>query len=91
MAVFPREEYRRRIAAVQERMAAAGIDVLLASHPANMNYLSGYDGWSFYVHQLVALSLHDDEPIWAGREMDAAGARLTVFMGESQLAISLVH
>ena len=85
MPVFPREEYRRRIAAVQERMAAAGIDVLLASHPANMNYLSGYDGWSFYVHQLVALSLHDDEPIWTGREMDAAGARLTVFMDESRI------
>ena len=82
MSVFAIEEYRRRIAATRERMAAAGIDVLLASHPANMNYLSGYDGWSFYVHQLVALAL-DGDPVWIGREMDAPGARLTVFMGES--------
>ena len=85
MSVFAREEYRRRIAATRERMAAEGIDVLLASHPANMNYLSGYDGWSYYVHQLVALSLDDEDPVWIGREMDTAGARLTVFMGESRI------
>ena len=85
MTVFPLEEYRRRIAATRERMAEAGIDVLLASHPANMNYLSGYDGWSYYVHQLVALALDDEDPVWIGREMDAAGARLTVFMDESRI------
>ena len=83
--VFAPEEYRRRIAATRERMAAAGIDVLLASHPANMNYLSGYDGWSYYVHQLVALALDGGDPVWIGREMDAAGARLTVFMDESRI------
>ena len=85
MTVFALEEYRRRIAATKERMAAAGIDVLIASHPANMNYLSGYDGWSYYVHQLVALALDDEDPVWIGREMDAAGARLTVFMDESRI------
>ena len=61
-------------------MAAAGLDVLLCTDPANMNYLSGYDGWSFYVHQLVALALDEDEPVWIGRQMDAAGARLTTFL-----------
>ena len=85
MSVFAPEEYRRRIAATRERMAAAGIDLLLASHPANMNYLSGYDGWSYYVHQLVALPLDGGDPVWIGREMDAAGARLTVFMDESRI------
>ena len=85
VTVFALEEYRRRIAATKERMAAAGIDVLIASHPANMNYLSGYDGWSYYVHQLVALALDDEDPVWIGREMDAAGARLTVFMDESRI------
>ena len=85
MSVFALDEYRGRIAATRERMAAAGIDVLLASHPANMNYLSGYDGWSYYVHQLVALALDGEDPVWIGREMDAAGARLTVFMDESRI------
>lgn len=27
------------------------LDVLSCADPANMNYLSGYDGWSFYGHQ----------------------------------------
>jgi ectoine hydrolase len=80
MTVFARSEYAHRIERVQQRMAAAGIDVLLCTDPANMNYLSGYDGWSFYVHQLVALALDEDEPVWIGREMDAAGARLTTFL-----------
>ena len=83
--VFAVEEYRRRIAATKQRMREAGIDVLLASHPANMNYLSGYNGWSFYVHQLVALALDAEDPVWIGREMDAAGARLTVFMDEERI------
>jgi ectoine hydrolase len=80
MTVFPRSEYAGRIERVKQRMAAAGIDVLLCTDPANMNYLSGYDGWSFYVHQLVALALDEDEPVWIGRQMDAAGARLTTFL-----------
>ena len=80
MTVFPRSEYASRIERVKQRMAAAGIDVLLCTDPANMNYLSGYDGWSFYVHQLVALALDEDEPVWIGRQMDAVGARLTTFL-----------
>jgi ectoine hydrolase len=80
MTVFQRAEYTGRIERVKQRMAAAGIDVLLCTDPANMNYLSGYDGWSFYVHQLIALALDDDEPVWIGRQMDAAGAKLTTFL-----------
>ena len=80
MHPFDRSEYLDRIERVKMRMREHGIDVLLASHPANMNYLTGYDGWSYYVHQLVALSLDAEEPVWIGREMDAAGARLTAFI-----------
>lgn len=80
MPVFLRSEYTLRIERVKQRMAAAGIDVLLCSDPANINYLSGYDGWSFYVHQLVALALDSEEPVWIGRQMDVAGAKLTTFL-----------
>ena len=85
MPAFERAEYLSRIERVKTSMREAGIDVLLASHPANMNYLTGYDGWSYYVHQLVALSLDADEPVWIGREMDAAGARLTAFLRAENL------
>ena len=80
MMPFDRAEYVQRIDKTKECMVADGIDVLLISDPSNMNYLTGYNGWSFYVHQLVALALDDGEPMWIGRRMDVACAKFTVFM-----------
>ncbi|HSO20680.1 MAG TPA: Xaa-Pro peptidase family protein, partial [Desulfosarcina sp.] len=53
--------------------------------PANMNYLTGYDGWSFYVHQGVVVDLMADTPFWFGREQDANGARLTSWLPEEAI------
>ena len=39
---FSKEEYRDRLRRVQERMAAAGIDVLVLTSPESMCYLHGY-------------------------------------------------
>lgn len=77
MPAFSATEYRDRITRVKRRMEGAGIDVLLCAEPASLNYLCGYDGWSFYVHQFLVLALTMDEPLWVGRAMDAPGARLT--------------
>ena len=85
MPAFDINEYRARISKVKKLMCARGIDVYIGSHPANMNYLSGYDGWSFYVHQCVVLTLDSDVPIWFGREMDIAGAASTVWMPSTNL------
>jgi Xaa-Pro dipeptidase len=83
--VFTEEEYRRRVRKTQERMDHQGIEVLLVMDPANMNYLTGYDGWSFYVPQCVVVGLEADTPIWIGRNMDVAGARHTTFLPESDI------
>ena len=80
MPVFTRDEYLERIAKTKKSMQEKGIDVLVVSHPANMNYLTGYDGWSFYVHQCVLVGLDKEEPIWIGRGMDANGCRITSFL-----------
>ncbi|MDY7029824.1 MAG: aminopeptidase P family N-terminal domain-containing protein, partial [Spirochaetota bacterium] len=64
MPVFTQEEYQRRVKRTQESMQEKGIDLLIVSQPANMNYLTGYDGWSFYVHQCVLVSLNQEEPMW---------------------------
>ena len=77
---FEREEYLARIAAVKRRMERAGIDLLLVSDPCNMNYLTGYDATSYYVHQLVALAIDAGEPLWIGRQMDVACARFTTYL-----------
>ncbi len=85
MMAFDRHEYQDRIDRTKAAMSRHGIDVLLCSDPANMNYLTGYDGWSFYVHQMVVLGLEAAEPIWIGRAMDAAGARLTTYLDRSDI------
>ena len=80
MPLFEHSEYLQRLEKTKKRMQAAGIDLLVASDPANMNYLTGYDGWSFYVPQCVVVSLDRQTPLWIGRGMDAAGARHTTFL-----------
>lgn len=84
-AVFAADEYRQRIRKTKESMKEKGIELLIVSQPANMNYLTGYDGWSFYVHQCLLLHLGHDEPLWLGRGMDANGARLTSFLSEENI------
>lgn len=82
---FDRAEYLARVDKTKVRMQAAGMDVLIVSDPTNMHYLSGYDGWSFYVHQLVAIAVDEQEPIWIGRAQDVNGARLTTFLSEHNI------
>ena len=82
---FEKSEYLARIRKTKKSMADQGIDVLLATNPANMNYLTGYDGWSFYVHQLVVLALDSDEPVWIGRGMDANAAKVTTFLNHDNI------
>ena len=72
--------YRKTRVAMQER----GLDLLIVTDPSNMNWLTGYDGWSFYVHQCVVLGL-DGEPIWYGRGQDANGALRTCFMDPANI------
>ncbi|WP_212523447.1 M24 family metallopeptidase [Actibacterium sp. MT2.3-13A] len=83
-APFSRAEYDRRLAKTRAAMEKAGIDLLFVEDPSNMAWLTGYDGWSFYVHQGV-LVFHDADPLWWGRRQDANGALRTVWMVDSQV------
>lgn len=76
---FSRAEYDARLTKTRNEMARRGLDALFVTDPSNMGWLTGYDGWSFYVHQGVLLTL-EGEPIWWGRAMDAVGAGLTTYM-----------
>ncbi len=81
---FARAEYDQRIAKTRAAMAAHGVELLIVTDPSNMGWLTGYDGWSFYVHQCVLLA-PDGEPLWYGRGQDANGAKRTVFMADDQI------
>ena len=85
LLAFSRAEFADRLARARAAMERRGLAALLVTDPSNMNWLTGYDGWSFYVHQGVVLSLGDD-PIWWGRGMDAAGALRTVWMATDRIA-----
>ncbi len=82
---FTRTEYARRLAKVRRAMAERGIDVLFVEDPSNMAWITGYDGWSFYVHQGVIV-FHDADPVWWGRGQDANGAVRTVWMERANIA-----
>jgi ectoine hydrolase len=78
--IFSEEEFQRRVRKTKEMMDKGGMEMLLVMDPANMNYLTGYDGWSFYVHQGVIVSLDSPYPFWFGREQDSNGARITSWL-----------
>jgi ectoine hydrolase len=83
--LFERTEFLARIARAKAAMTAQGIDLLLVASPANQFWLTGYDGWSFYTPQMVAVSLKQEEPLWIGRKMDAVGAKFTAFLDASNV------
>ncbi|MFT7523027.1 MAG: ectoine hydrolase [Candidatus Paceibacteria bacterium] len=76
---FSRQEYADRLVKVRAAMDRSGIEVLFSCDPSNMAWLTGYDGWSFYVPQGVLIGPSGD-PIFWGRGMDAVGATKTCYM-----------
>ncbi len=74
---FTPQDFAARLARIRGAMEGAGIDTLIVTDPSNMCWATGYDGWSFYVHQAVIVG-PEGAPIWWGRGIDAAGARRTI-------------
>jgi len=81
---FTRDEYATRLTRVHEAMADKKLDCLIVTDPSNMAWLTGYDGWSFYVHQCVIVP-SGEKPVWFGRSQDANGAKLTVYMDQDRI------
>ncbi|MHA7885489.1 aminopeptidase P family N-terminal domain-containing protein, partial [Nitratireductor rhodophyticola] len=81
---FSAQEYAARLEKTRNAMEAKGIDVLFVEDPSNMAWLTGYDGWSFYVHQGVIV-FKDADPLWWGRSMDGNGAVRTVYMDDDRV------
>ena len=78
-AAFLKSEYDDRLARVRTEMAARGLDALVIGDPDNINWLTGYDAWSFYTPQMMLVDLHDG-PFWMGRLMDAGAANFTTYL-----------
>lgn len=81
---FTRQEFADRLQKTRAVMRMRGIDLLICSDPSNMAWLTGYDGWSFYVHQAVIVP-PEGEPIWFGRGQDANGAKRTAYLAHDNI------
>lgn len=84
MLLFTMEEYAQRLAKVRERMAGQGLAALLVTDPANINYLTGYNAWSFYTPQVLFIPGEGDM-IFFLREMDANGGFRTAWLPQENI------
>jgi Xaa-Pro aminopeptidase len=82
---FSAAEYDARVARTQAVMRERGYDLLVVADPANLNYLVGWNCWSFYTPQMIALPA-DAGPIFYTREVDAPGATLTTNLPAERVA-----
>ena len=80
---FDDYEFFRRRHRLLDAMEERKLDGVLLFQQESMFWLTGYDGWSFYVHQGVLLGL-EGEPVWWGRGMDAQGIAHALTLGAGQ-------
>ncbi|MGB0847017.1 MAG: M24 family metallopeptidase [Thiolinea sp.] len=73
---FAASEYSTRQQKTREAMAKQGLDLMIVYDPSNMNWLTGFDAWSFYVHQCVVIGAQG-ELFWFGRCIDETAAHIT--------------
>ena len=83
--LFEKKEYKERLKKVKTSMQKKGIDLLVSQDPANMNYLTGYDAWSFYYAQCVLVHINEDEPICFVRAQDGGGAYIKTYLKDENI------
>ena len=54
---FTKDEYKERLKKTKQSMQQKGIELLISQDTNNMNYLTGYDAWSFYYSQCVLVHI----------------------------------
>ena len=84
---FTDKEYKNRLKKVQSEMQKKGIELLISQDTANINYLTGYDAWSFYYSQCVIVHVNSDEPLCFVRAQDAGGAFITTYLKKENIII----
>ena len=84
---FTKEEYKARLLKVQSLMQKQGIELLISSDTANMNYLTGYDAWSFYYAQAVVVHVNAEEPLCWVRKQDSGGAYIKTYLKDENILV----
>ena len=84
---FSKDEYKDRLKKVQLSMQKKGIELLISQDTSNINYLTGYDAWSFYYSQCVIVHINSEEPICFIRAQDAGGAYLKTYLKSENIIV----
>ena len=85
--LFSKTEYKERLKKVQKSMQEQNIELLISQDTNNMNYLTGYDAWSFYYAQCVIVHINADEPLCFVRAQDAGGAYIKTYLKKENIII----
>ena len=85
--LFTKEEYKNRLKKVQKSMQEKGIELLISQDTNNMNYLTGYDAWSFYYAQCVIVHVNAEEPLCFVRAQDAGGAYIKTYLKDENIIV----
>jgi Xaa-Pro dipeptidase len=75
-APFTRAEYAARLRATRTGMAALGLDVLVASSPENLYYLSGYESTGHFAVQALLVPIEGD-PVLITRGLERPNVAAT--------------
>ena len=89
--LFTKEEYKQRLTKVKKMMQEKGIDLLISHDTNNMNYLTGYDAWSFYYAQCAIVHIDADEPLCFVRAQDAGGAYIKTYLKDENILVYDEH
>ena len=82
---FTKEEFKARLKKVQNSMQEKGIELLISHDTANMNYLTGYDAWSFYYSQAAIVHVNAEEPLCWVRKQDSGGAYIKTYLDNENI------
>jgi len=85
--LFTKEEYKQRLEEVKKSMKEKGIELLISQDTNNMNYLTGYDAWSFYYSQCVIVHINSEEPLCFVRAQDAGGAYIKTYLKKENIIV----
>ena len=84
---FSKKEFQERLKKTKILMHEKGIELLISQDTNNMNYLTGYDAWSFYYSQCVIVHINSDEPLCFLRAQDSGGAYIKTYLKHENIIV----
>jgi Xaa-Pro dipeptidase len=83
-SAFPKSEYDGRVARARQRLAAAGLDVMVVTGPENIFYLTGQQTPGYYTFQALVLPVEGD-PVFVIRQLEYFNFIANTFIADAAI------